>query len=424
MPSPARLPPLTQPVLRECSDCGLFQTVPAMARGDVAECARCGKMLRRSRADPIRRPLAFAATGLVLLAVAASEPFMRLSIQGLARTTQLVSGPVELQRYGMPELALVVLATTLVIPVGKLAASAWVLWGVQTGRPTPAMTHVFRIVGWLRPWAMVEVFMLGLFVAYTKLVDLARVEVGLAVYALGALVLVMAAADATMDDEAVWNRLIPRRKVEPPRPGRMLGCDSCRLVCDAGEPDCPRCGANLHARKKHSLSRSWALLVAAAVLYVPANAYPVLTLIRVGRGHGSTILGGVGELAAAGMWPLAVLVFVASISVPVFKIVSLTIMLVSVGRGSAGHLHTRTVLYRIVDAIGRWSMIDVFMISILTALVRMGALASVYPGVGVLAFCSVVILTMLAAACFDPRLMWDVTARQPAPAPNAALAPA
>ncbi len=405
------LPPLTEPSRRGCPDCGLIQHVPALERGAVAECIRCGKVLRRSRVDPIRRPLALSLTGLLLLAIAISEPLLRLSIYGYAHTAQFVSGPVELSDFGMPELAIVVLATTMLVPIGKLLATAWIMHGVQTGRVSAAMTPVFRLVAWLRPWAMVEVFLLGLFVAYTKLIDLARVEVGVAVYALGALVLVMAAADATTDDETVWRRLVPKREARPVS-NDAIACRGCGLVCDAGEPGCPRCGATLHARKPDSVSRSWAFVLTAAVLYIPANAFPVLTLIRLGRGEPSTILGGVKQLADAGMWPLVALVFTASICVPVFKIVGLTTLLISIGRRSRGHLHTRLCIFRIIDVIGRWSMIDVFMISILTALVRMGSLASVYPGIGVVSFCSVVILTMLAAFSFDPRLMWDAAGAQ------------
>lgn len=153
-------------------------------------------------------------------------------------------------------------------------------------------------------------------------------------------------------------------------------------------------------------------MAAAAALYVPANLLPVLTLVSFGRGAPSTILGGVMELAAAGDWPLAALVFFASITVPLLKLIGLTVMLVSIRRRAQTRLRERTVLYRIVDAIGRWSMIDVFVVSILTALVRMGFLASVYPGPGVLAFCGVVILTILAAMSFDARLMWDAAERR------------
>jgi paraquat-inducible protein A len=135
-----------------------------------------------------------------------------------------------------------------------------------------------------------------------------------------------------------------------------------------------------------------------------------MTVIRLGRGESDTILSGVQALAVSGMWPLAALVFVASITVPVLKLTGLGMMLLTTRRGSSWRLPERTFIYRIVDSIGRWSMIDVFMVSILTALVRMGRLATINPGPGVLAFCSVVILTMFAAMSFDPRLMWDAAA--------------
>jgi len=175
---------------------------------------------------------------------------------------------------------------------------------------------------------------------------------------------------------------------------------------------CPRCGFRLHDRKGGSIQRTWAFAIAAVVLYIPANVYPVLTVVRLGSGEPSTILGGVQELFEIGMWPLAALVFFASVAVPVLKLVGLGILLISTHNGSGWALHDRTVLYRIVDAIGRWSMIDIFMESILVALVQFGQLASVYPGPGAVAFAAVVILTMLSARSFDPRLMWDSAANR------------
>lgn len=170
---------------------------------------------------------------------------------------------------------------------------------------------------------------------------------------------------------------------------------------------CSRCGFRLEDRKPSSIQRTWAFSFAAVVLYIPANIYPVLTVVKLGAGQPSTILGGVQELIEIGMWPLAALVFFASVAVPVLKLVGLGILLITTRTGTGWALHDRTVLYRIVDAIGRWSMIDIFMESILVALVQFGTLASVYPGPGAIAFAAVVILTMLAARSFDPRLMWD-----------------
>lgn len=148
-------------------------------------------------------------------------------------------------------------------------------------------------------------------------------------------------------------------------------------------------------------------MIAAAVLYVPANYFPVLTVVQLGAGAPSTILGGVQELISSGMYPLAALVFFASIAVPMLKLIGLTLMLVMTMTGRSGWLRDRTKLYHIVRWIGRWSMIDIFMEALLGALVKFGNVITIEPGIGALAFCAVVILTMFAAESFDPRLMWD-----------------
>jgi paraquat-inducible protein A len=269
---------------------------------------------------------------------------------------------------------------------------------------------VFRWVEWLGPWSMVEVFLLGVFVAYTRLGAIGQIQLGGAVFALGGLMLALAAADSVLDAEAVWEGLeregATAGRIAGDTGGPLTGCDSCGLVSHATRA-CPRCGATMRKRKPDSTTRTWALVIAAAALYIPANILPVMTVVRLGRGSPSTILNGVVELAGAGMWPLAGLVFFASITVPVLKLIGLVILLISTRRHAQGQLRQRTLVYRIVDWIGRWSMIDVFMISILTALVRMGSLASVYPDAGAVAFCGVVFLTILASHSFDPRLMWD-----------------
>ena len=174
----------------------------------------------------------------------------------------------------------------------------------------------------------------------------------------------------------------------------------------------PRCESVLHVRKPDSIARTWALVIAAAVFYIPANYYPVLTVVQLGAGAPSTILGGVEELVAARQYPLAGLVFFASILVPLLKLVGLSIMLIATQTGRVGWLRDRTRLYHIVRFIGRWSMIDIFMESLLGALVVFGSVITIEPGVGAVAFCGVVILTMFAAETFDPRLMWDAAAER------------
>lgn len=190
-------------------------------------------------------------------------------------------------------------------------------------------------------------------------------------------------------------------------------CHACRLPVRGGAHSghshafCPRCGSALHWRKPNSLARTWALMLTSYILYIPANLLPVMTVVMSGKGAPDTIMSGVIELIEGGMWPLAAVVFFASITVPVLKLLALTYLLISVQRKSRWRPRERTVLYRITEGIGRWSMIDVFVISILVALVKLGALATIEAGAGALAFCGVVVFTMFAAMSFDPRLIWD-----------------
>jgi paraquat-inducible protein A len=193
------------------------------------------------------------------------------------------------------------------------------------------------------------------------------------------------------------------------RSGYLL-CHVCHLLsrpAGAAHPRCPRCGAGLHARKPNSLARTWALMLTAYILYIPANLLPVMTVTMSGKGEPDTILSGVKELALGGMWPLALLVFFASITVPVLKLLVLTYLLLSVQFRSNWRPKERTALYRITESVGRWSMIDIFVIAILVALVKIGSLATIEAGAGAVAFGGVVVVTMFAAMSFDPRLIWD-----------------
>lgn len=163
----------------------------------------------------------------------------------------------------------------------------------------------------------------------------------------------------------------------------------------------------LHVRKPRSLQRTWALVIAAALCYVPANVFPVMTTTSLGKVQSDTILSGVIYFLTSGLWPLALIVFVASVLVPLLKLLILTFLLISVQRRSSWRPIERTQLYRITEAIGRWSMVDIFAITILVALVRLGNLATVDAGPGAVFFGAVVVATMLAATSFDPRLIWD-----------------
>ena len=194
----------------------------------------------------------------------------------------------------------------------------------------------------------------------------------------------------------------------------LIRCEGCEGLNRAPEPArasksyrCSGCGAAITFRKPRSLQRTAALTVAAIILYVPANGLPILQSSRLGREEGATIVGGVVALWVDGAWPLALLVFFASIVVPTLKLLTLCLLVFSTQRGSAAFIHERAVLYRLIEFLGRWSMLDVFVVALLVALVQLKGVANVHAGAGAVAFAAVVVLTMCATRAFDPRLMWD-----------------
>ena len=198
------------------------------------------------------------------------------------------------------------------------------------------------------------------------------------------------------------------------RAASLIACSVCHLLCRAPTAPgagrylrCPRCGATLHPRKPNSLARAWALLIAAAILYVPANVLPITHVASIGGVQSDTIISGVIYFVHSGMWPIALVIFVASVFVPLLKLLLLIGLLISVQRRSRWRPADRTRLYRLTEIVGRWSMVDVFVVTVLVALVRLGALAQIEAGQGAVYFAAVVVLTMLAAESFDPRLIWD-----------------
>ena len=199
------------------------------------------------------------------------------------------------------------------------------------------------------------------------------------------------------------------------REAGLISCHFCHTLSKLPETReahaiiyCPCCQSSLHSRYPDSLRRTWALLVAAFILYIPANTFPIMTFVYLGEGQPETILSGVMHLLAEGLWPLALLIFIASIFIPILKLFTLLGLLLSIHFKTHWRPKDRTVMYRVTEFVGRWSMVDIFVIALLVALVQFGNSATVTPDIGALAFAAVVILTMFAAHTFDPRLIWDI----------------
>jgi paraquat-inducible protein A len=396
----------TVPHWIECPDCGLLQILPPPIDRHSRHCRRCHASFGHgvTRAD---QALALALTALVLFALANFFPLMAISVGGRGQSVRLGSGVIGLAEHDLAPLALFVLAISIVAPLGRVLALTYVLLRLPNAGPATRLAPFLRFAEQMRPWAMLDVFLIGALVALTKLQDLASIDIGVGLWSVGLLVITLAVFDMTIDRRMLWDLVSPARQaIDPTAPQSWASCLECGLVQPAA-PICGRCRARLHRRRPDSLHRAAALVVTGIVLYLPANLYPVLTVISFGRGAPATIMGGVLELMNGSDWPLALIVFTASVAVPLLKLVGLGWLLLSARIARGKGLVDRTRLYRLIELVSRWSAVDIFVAALLTALVTLGNLATIEPGLGVLAFGAVVFVTMLATESFDPRLIWD-----------------
>ncbi|KHJ50106.1 paraquat-inducible protein A [Halomonas sp. C22] len=408
--------------LRACHECDWVSALPPLGSGEKASCPRCSHVLVKRHRYPAQRSMALAIASLVALILAVSFPFVSFSVGGIGNRIELTQTATALINFHQPVVAIAVIMTIVVLPAVYLTGVIWLQFGLLRARPLPLSRDIARSLAHLTPWMMADVFIIGALVSLIKVAGMAQIELGISFWAFCVFAILLLMTTQSIDADWMWFSL----EGEPLAPEGTLtgataasqnvtGCPTCGLVnrLDKGHGRCVRCHEKLHTRLPYSLQRTWALLFAAAIMYIPANVYPIMTTTSLGHTAPSTIIGGVVQLLQMGSWPVAAVIFIASVIVPVGKLVALVWLCLMINRSDELNANSRTRLYRITEFIGRWSMVDVFVVAILVALIRAGSLMSITPGPAALAFGAVVVLTMLAAMTFDSRLIWD----SPAPCP-------
>jgi paraquat-inducible protein A len=396
-----------------CPYCDLVQFVPLRDSRVVVACLRCRSRLEHCAGTDPNVALACALGALLLLIPAWTLPFLTTSALGATRTSHLFSSITILWREGQPLLSVVVGLFILVFPFLRLLSLSAVLFALRAGDKPRWLPATFRLCNALQTWAMLDVFLLGLLVAYFRMrTSIPATIDGGAIFFMAAVVLGVAAR-ASLDKVGVWHMIGWERRCADPT--SVIGCLSCGLLvsdsCDGQA--CPRCGAIVHARKTNSYSRSLALLLAALLLYIPANLYPIAT-IPIGLTPTSyTVLGGVLDLLDSHLFGLALLVFTASFTIPLLKMAGLAWCIASALKRQSKHLLAKTRIYRIVEEAGRWSMVDPLTIACFVPVLQFNGLIDGHAQPAATPFTAVVILTSLAVKAFDPRLMWDAAGKRP-----------
>jgi len=394
-----------------CPDCGALQSLSE--RVALARCEDCGSELNRTTGRSLSAALACAATVLLLLIPANLLPFLTTSVLGVSRQSRLISSATAMWSDGWPLLGIVIGLFVVVLPLVRFGLLTAVLGALQLSRQPPWLGRAFRWANGFQQWAMPDVFLLGLWVAYARLSATINVDVGSGALCFIAAAVLSLFTRATLDKREVWLRIGADRE---PVPGEeSISCLACDLLVPAveeGRP-CPRCGQKLEAREPEGVARAIALTLAGAILYIPANLYAIATLPIGLHPTKYTVLEGVKDLAQARLIGLALLVFCASFAIPFLKLAGLSYCLMSVMRRSSRRLVFKTRVYKVVEEIGRWSMVDPFVIACFVPVMQYNAVIYGRAEPAAPFFTAVVVLTMVAARAFDPRLMWDAAGSSP-----------
>lgn len=363
-----------------CPECELNVSLPELGHKQRALCPRCGHTLTAFHRNSAQKVLAFSISALVFLLLSLPFNFLSFKASGQQHQINLPSGLKVLIEHDYVSLAIITGLATLVLPGLVLLGMLYLSWVQLTSTPSKFARRVLFWVRILMPWSMAEIFLVGTLVSLIKISSMADVSIGLSFYAFILFTLSMTVC--------------------------LFLFDETQMTFWAFEGNVPLKQPLTENDVARSIQRTWALLITACLLYLPANLYPIMSTSLFGRTEPNTIFGGVVSLWESGSYPIAFIIFFASILVPIAKLVILAWLNYTVQTGDGSRPESRVKLYRMTEFIGRWSMIDVFVVAVLVALIQLGNAISIFPGPAALAFCAVVFITMIAAMTFDSRLLW------------------
>ncbi|NYT66025.1 paraquat-inducible protein A [Alcaligenaceae bacterium] len=398
-----------------CPQCATVHQRVAITPGAMASCERCSYVLYRQSAVPLDGWIALTIAALIVFCIANASPIATLSIQGNTVQASLPGALWLTWQQGNWILAIMTGLVGFWLPLSQLLFLLWGLWSIRAGRLSADFELGMRLFHRFAPWSMVPVLMLGLLVAIVKFSGFAHLEPEFGLWGFAVLTVLLTIL-SRFSAHRLWRYaedalLVPMSGGLVNLEQSIASCDACAYVQNAplSEPSasCQRCGERVRFRKADSTSRVWALLLAASIVYIPANILPVMQLRTATGVSMHTIVGGVIELWNMGSWDLAIIVFLASVVVPMTKLLVLAALQINHRWRGPVIQRQRTRLYEAVEFIGQWSMLDVFVVLLMTALANFPGISEIVAGPGAASFGMVVVLTMLAALSYDPRQGWD-----------------
>ncbi|MDZ7530894.1 membrane integrity lipid transport subunit YebS [Citrobacter farmeri] len=388
---------------QRCPQCDLLFSLSKMRSHQSAYCPRCQAKIRDGRDWSLTRLGAMAVTMLLLMPFAWGEPLLHIYLLGIRIDANVMQGIWQMTRQGDPITAAMVLFCVAGAPLILVTSIAYLWFGNILGMN---LRPVLLMLEKLKEWVMLDIYLVGIGVASIKVQDYAFLQPGVGLYAFIALVILSILTLSHLNIEQLWERFYPQRPAK--RPDEQLRiCLGCHFT---GYPDprgrCPRCHIPLRVRRNQSIQKCWAALLASIVLLLPANLMPISVIYVNGGRQEDTIMSGILSLANSNV-AVAAVVFIASILVPFTKVIVMFTLLLSIQFKCEQGLRTRMQLLRLVTWIGRWSMLDLFVIALTMSLINRDQILAFTMGPAAFYFGSAVILTILAVEWLDSRLLWD-----------------
>ena len=409
-----------------CPGCDLLLDKIQPTPDHTVVCPRCLRRLHREYQNSVQKTLALAAAGVLLYLPANFYPLLTFNVLGSDASSSLFTSTLSMFEQGQHFVGLIVILTGFVFPLLTLSLLFWVSAGLLLGWKARWMPDFLRWHHHLTEWAMLDVYLIGVFVTIIKMSHMAKIQYDVGFFCFIGLVMTTVAAQASIDKSLFWQQMegdredprektifsVPTSSLTGKEAGLVL-CHTCHKTMPVSElareknPECPRCGESMHQRKQNSIGRSWALVLTAAILTLPANLLPIMEVEYFGQPEASTIMDGIIYFFQEGSYGIGAIILTASILVPLFKISGMLLILLSIHFHWTTWLKHKAFMFRFIEFVGRWSMLDIFVIALLCALVQFGYLSTINVAPAAFYFTGVVLSTMFAAISFDRRLLWD-----------------
>lgn len=407
-----------------CEECGYVAHVIPLSAGTKATCPRCHHALIHQIESPTQQVLAYGFACLIAFMMSLGFPFMSFNAKGLTSEIHLFDAAISMSHFNYDVLSVLTILCVFLLPVAYICTVMFLYFYSDHQFKFMSLASL-RMLTWFsrksKPWLMVDVFLTGVLIALVKILSLAKVGFGPSFWALIIYTLLFVKLMSLVDETYLWDKF--KARILTRMPGveihRIKDFDECHICSQLSPVNheqvnyCMRCEAKLKQfNPQKNLQFSWALLLAAVVFYIPANLYPIMYTTSMGNTEVSTIMSGVILLWHYKSYPVAMIIFLVSIIIPIAKIITLCGIY---WHAQKQKVHTQAEalkqlkLYRVTEFIGRWSMIDIFVVALLSALVQLGRVMGIEPGMAGVCFGSVVILTMISANLFDPRTLWHLS---------------